>query len=78
LDDFPFLQIADFEPFAFRRFSYCTDFVMLPFSSREYFEDEFCEWYEPGGKKKGYSRKPNQTMSLETILLNDHINPKPY
>jgi hypothetical protein len=32
-------------------------------SNREYFEDEFCEWYEPGAKKKGYSREtaPNRT-----------------
>ncbi len=43
-------------------------------SNREYFEDEFCEWYEPGAKKKGYSREtaPNQT---KLFVSRNHAKP---
>jgi hypothetical protein len=54
---------------------------MLPLSFREYFEDEFCEWYEPGGKKKGYSRKSNQTIQNHIINWSQNqamSSPKPY
>jgi hypothetical protein len=44
------------------------------YTNREYFEDEFCEWYEPGAKKKGYSREtaPNRT---KLFLSKNHAKP---
>ncbi|XP_023321296.1 NACHT, LRR and PYD domains-containing protein 12 [Eurytemora carolleeae] len=37
---------------------------------RVHFQDEFCEWYEPGGKKtRGHNRRKSSTRSLHQKLV---------
>lgn len=51
--------------------------VGLSFAIREQFEEEFCDWYEPGkGKKKTHSRRKSSTRSLHQKLVVSKNNVK--